>query len=623
MSLLDGAGFTSVVATNCEQEYDRDARTSATTCDDARVIESVSEEKTTGLGVGHFVTTRVRVPRPATASSSARCASASSSSSPAPAEAGRAGERPTAPPRPRPAITHDNAFFFEGAQQGKLLIQRCAACGALRHPPGPMCPRVPLARVGHASRRAGAGTVYSFVVNHYPQVPAFDYPLAVGADRARGGHAPRRRTSSASTPADVTVGMPVEVEFVDARRRAHAARVPARPAVGLMDFSLTEEQEAVRDLAEQIFAGHGRRVERVKEVEAGDERIDRDAVGASWPTPDLLGIALPEDARRQRPRDGRAVPRCSSSRAARVAPVPLWPTLVLGALPIAEFGTAEQRERVAARRRRGRAVLTAALAESGANDPCRPQARATRDGGGWRLDGAQAVACPPRTSPTRSSCPPTTDDGVARVPRRPGAARASTREPRRRTDRSARRRTSRSTARRPSRSATPATGERALAWMLDRALRRPVRAAARRVRGGACAWPPSTRRSAQQFGKPLSTFQGVALQAADAYIDTEAMRVTLLAGGVAARPKGSTPPHEVLVAKWWASEGGQRVVHTTQHLHGGMGADVDYPVHRYFLWGKQIEDTLGGASAQLARLGRHRWRRRRHEHDDARCGTTT
>ena len=72
-----------------------------------------------------------------------------------------------------------------------------------------------------------------------------------------------------------------------------------------------------------------------------------------------------------------------------------------------------------------------------------------------------------------------------------------------------------------------------------------------------------------------------------------------------------------MVAKWWASEGGQRVVHITQHLHGGMGADIDYPVHRYFLWGKQIEDTLGGASAQLARLGRAL---ARHRDDDS---TTT
>jgi alkylation response protein AidB-like acyl-CoA dehydrogenase len=66
---------------------------------------------------------------------------------------------------------------------------------------------------------------------------------------------------------------------------------------------------------------------------------------------------------------------------------------------------------------------------------------------------------------------------------------------------------------------------------------------------------------------------------------------------------GRDATNDVLVAKWWASDGGQRVVHLAQHLHGGLGADIDYPVHRYFLWGKQIEDTLGGASAQLASLG--------------------
>jgi alkylation response protein AidB-like acyl-CoA dehydrogenase len=59
----------------------------------------------------------------------------------------------------------------------------------------------------------------------------------------------------------------------------------------------------------------------------------------------------------------------------------------------------------------------------------------------------------------------------------------------------------------------------------------------------------------------------------------------------------------VATAKWWASEAGQRVVHATQHLHGGMGADIEYPIHRYFLWGKQIELMLGGPSVQLARMG--------------------
>ncbi len=106
----------------------------------------------------------------------------------------------------------------------------------------------------------------------------------------------------------------------------------------------------------------------------------------------------------------------------------------------------------------------------------------------------------------------------------------------------------------------------------------------------------------RQFGRPLSSFQGTMLRAADAYIDTEAIRVTTWQAAWRL-DSGRPAAEEVAVAKWWASEAGQRVVHATQHLHGGLGADVDYPIHRYFLWVKQIELMLEGPSAQLARLG--------------------
>jgi acyl-CoA dehydrogenase len=106
----------------------------------------------------------------------------------------------------------------------------------------------------------------------------------------------------------------------------------------------------------------------------------------------------------------------------------------------------------------------------------------------------------------------------------------------------------------------------------------------------------------EQFGKPLSTFQAVALKAADAYLDAVAVRSTALQAA-AALDESDDPTLDVLTAAWWAAEGGQRCVHLTQHLHGGMGADITYPVHRYFLWGKQIELLLGGASALLAKLG--------------------
>ena len=105
-----------------------------------------------------------------------------------------------------------------------------------------------------------------------------------------------------------------------------------------------------------------------------------------------------------------------------------------------------------------------------------------------------------------------------------------------------------------------------------------------------------------QFGRPLSTFQATMLRVADGAIDIEAMRVTCQ--NAAWRfDTGRDAADAAQVAKWQASERGQRTVHATQHLHGGVGADITYPIHRYFLWGKQIELLLGGPSAQLAHLG--------------------
>src|ERR1017187_2292393 len=107
----------------------------------------------------------------------------------------------------------------------------------------------------------------------------------------------------------------------------------------------------------------------------------------------------------------------------------------------------------------------------------------------------------------------------------------------------------------------------------------------------------------EQFGRPLSTFQGTMLRAADAAIDTESMRVTMWQAAWRL-DHGLDAGRAVGVAPWFAKDAGQRVVHATQHLHGGMGADIDYPIPRYFLLGKKIELMLGAPSAQLARLGR-------------------
>ncbi|MEU0945951.1 acyl-CoA dehydrogenase family protein [Streptomyces canus] len=110
----------------------------------------------------------------------------------------------------------------------------------------------------------------------------------------------------------------------------------------------------------------------------------------------------------------------------------------------------------------------------------------------------------------------------------------------------------------------------------------------------------------EQFGFPVATFQAVAVQAADRYIDLRAMEVTLwqAAWRIASGARGALPvAGDVAVAKIWASEGVRRVVQTAQHLHGGFGADVDYPLHRYHAWAKHLELSLGPAAAHEEALG--------------------
>jgi acyl-CoA dehydrogenase len=362
-----------------------------------------------------------------------------------------------------------------------------------------------------------------------------------------------------------------------------------------MDFSLSDEQTAVRDLAEQIFQGSVT-VERVKAIEASEDRFDAD-LWRALADANLLGLCLPEDV------GGSglgALELCLvlEQHGRVVAPIPLWATLALGALPIARWGSPEQRDAWLPGVTRGDTVLTAALAEPGVNDPRRPSVRATRDGDRWRLDGLK-VSVPAAHLAARVLVPAQTGDGPAVFlvdPRGAGVTveRAVT------TNREIQPHLHLDGAAGEPLGPTDA-GPRGLAWMVERAL---LGLCALQV--GVCE--AAVRLAAEytsarhQFGRPRSTFQGVALRAADGYIQTEAIRVTTLQAAWRL-DVGRDATSDVLVAKWWASDGGQRVVHLAQHLHGGLGADVDYPVHRYFLWGKQIEDTLGGSSAQLARLG--------------------
>jgi alkylation response protein AidB-like acyl-CoA dehydrogenase len=106
----------------------------------------------------------------------------------------------------------------------------------------------------------------------------------------------------------------------------------------------------------------------------------------------------------------------------------------------------------------------------------------------------------------------------------------------------------------------------------------------------------------EQFDKKIASFQAVGQRAADAYIDTELIRLTALQA-IWRLAEGWPADEEVAIAKFWAGDGGTRVVHAAQHLHGGLGVDVDYPLHRYFTWCKQIENELGSPTRQLLSLG--------------------
>ena len=113
--------------------------------------------------------------------------------------------------RMAPAITPDTEFFWNGLQDNKLLIQRCGGCGELRHPPRPMCPNC-RSLESEAIASSGRGTVYSYVMPHQPRFPFFDYPYVVALiDLEEGVRIVSNLTDI--DPAEVTVGMPVQVYF--------------------------------------------------------------------------------------------------------------------------------------------------------------------------------------------------------------------------------------------------------------------------------------------------------------------------------------------------------------------------------------------------------------------------
>ncbi|AKL66857.1 bifunctional MaoC family dehydratase N-terminal/OB-fold nucleic acid binding domain-containing protein [Streptomyces sp. Mg1] len=211
LALLDGAGCTSVVATDCEQEYLRPLRPGDAVTFDA-VIESVSARKTTKLGTGHFVTTRMDVRANGEPAGTHRFRILKYRPAATTAQPARPLPPKQAARRPRPVINRDNHGFWEGVRAHRLLIQRCSSCATLRFPWLPGC-NACASPEWDTVEASGAGTVFSYVVMHHPPFPAFDPPYAVALVELAEGV--RMIGNITGVPYDkVRIGMPVRLEFL-------------------------------------------------------------------------------------------------------------------------------------------------------------------------------------------------------------------------------------------------------------------------------------------------------------------------------------------------------------------------------------------------------------------------
>lgn len=215
LKLIEVHGYPSVVAVNSELEFDRPLQVGEKLYYTTR-LDAIGDEKTTALGTGFFVTLvmsyfaqksggdeqvgrllfrvfKFRAAQPAKAADAAA---------------------PAGPPkikRPPPGVSDDTRFFWDGAREGKLLIQRCKACSTLRHPPGPVCPSCHSFE-WDTLQASGRGTVYSFVVMHYPEVPPFDHPNPIGLIELEEGTRLVAQLVGVK-PGEVQIGQAVQAEF--------------------------------------------------------------------------------------------------------------------------------------------------------------------------------------------------------------------------------------------------------------------------------------------------------------------------------------------------------------------------------------------------------------------------
>ncbi|MEV0207967.1 acyl-CoA dehydrogenase family protein [Streptomyces sp. NPDC050788] len=368
-----------------------------------------------------------------------------------------------------------------------------------------------------------------------------------------------------------------------------------------MDFTFTEEQQAAAEAARGVFAGVAPDAVPSPSLVAGAVADDFDrTLWARLAEADLLSLLLD-------PEYGGAgldpIALCLVLResAKVLARVPLLETAAATAA-VQAYGSPELKSALLTRAGRGETVLTVAANGRSGHDPAERAVTARQDGDDWILDGVQTavpwahtadlVVVPAHTATDRVllAVIPRTHPGVALAEQistsgeRLGELRLQS-------------------ARITSRDVIDAEGS----WeRLRDLLTCGTCALALGLGERVLAMTSEYTGKREQFGFPVATFQAVAVQAADRYIDLRAMEATLwqAAWRIGSGASGVLPASgDVAVAKIWASEGVRRVVQTAQHLHGGFGADVEYPLHRYHAWAKHLELQLGPAAAHEEALG--------------------
>jgi alkylation response protein AidB-like acyl-CoA dehydrogenase len=364
-----------------------------------------------------------------------------------------------------------------------------------------------------------------------------------------------------------------------------------------MDFDFSDEEKSVSDLARKIVTDLVTN-ERLKKHESEGKPF----VDELWPAlaeANLLGVAIPE-AYGGMALGFTALCLLGQEIARSVAPCPVFPTLVLGALPLARFGSEADQAAWLPRVARGEAILTAALIELDSTDPLRPTTRAERSAAGYRLSGEKSLVPAGRQAARIlvSATDEAGETGLFWVAPDAAGVRLETQTS---SDGQPYAYLSLAGVEIPASARLGRPGDGSLAWLVERAI-----AARCAMQLGVCeralAMTGAYGRERIQFDRPIGSFQAFHQRAADAYIQVEAIRLTAWEA-IWKLDRGLPARDAVHVAKFTAADGAAFASYAWQHLHGGVGIDVDYPLHRYFKWASQLEHELGSAKVQLERLG--------------------